>query len=162
MSSWSGQHSPAGDEPTSGKFVESEGTSDEATAKSVKPEEVNSLVDFTQSWYTTGHREQDDLHDTRLLEVPCGTARICEIAAFWNLVEKGTYHRTHPDMDDGFVGLGGFTLACREYSRPRQEKGSTVLGVSPEGTVIGPVQQFVTAKIMELMCQLVQVSFLGS
>ena len=58
--------------------------------------------------------------------MPHWAARFCEIAAFLNLVEKGKYYRTHPDMDDVF---GGATLACREYSRPRQEEGSPVLGV---------------------------------
>ena len=41
------------------------------------------------------------------------------------------------------------TPACREHSRPRQEAGSTVLGAISEGTVIGPVQQFIVVKIME-------------
>ena len=78
------------------------------------------------------------------MDIQYWTARICEAAVFWNLVE-GKYHRTHPDMDDGF---GGVTLACTEYSRPRQDKGSTVLGVIPEGSVIGPVQQLAIVKIM--------------
>ena len=60
-------------------------------------------------------------------------------------MEKEKYYKTHPDMDDGF---GGSTPACREYSRPRQEAGQTVLGVIPEGTVIGPAQQFIVVKIM--------------
>ena len=63
VSSWSGQHGPAGAEPTSGKFVESEETVDEETAKSVRPEDVNSLVDSARSWYATGNRRQDDLHE---------------------------------------------------------------------------------------------------
>ena len=48
-SSWSGQRSPAGAEPISGKFVESEEAVDEETAKSVTPEEVNSLVHSARS-----------------------------------------------------------------------------------------------------------------
>ena len=89
VSSWCGQRSSAGAEPTSGKFVESEETVDEETAKSVKPEEVNSLADSARSWYATGNSRQDDLHDTRLMEIPYWTARICEVATFWKLVEKG-------------------------------------------------------------------------
>ena len=65
-------------------------------------EEVNSLVDSGRSWYASGNRERDNLQDTQLMEIPCWTSRICEIATFWNLVEKGKCYRTHPDMDDGF------------------------------------------------------------
>ena len=92
---------------------QSEETVDEETAKSGKPEDVNSLVDSARPWHATGNSRQDDLHDIKLMEIPFWTARICEVAAFWNLVEKGEYFRTHPDMDDDF---GGVTLACREYS----------------------------------------------
>ena len=152
VSSWSGQHSFAGAEPSSGKFVESEEIVDEETAKSVKPEDGNCLVDSARSWYAAGNSRQDDLHDIRLMDILYWTARICEAAAFWNLVENGKYHRTHPDMDEGF---GGVRLACTEYSRPRQEKGSTVLGVKPRGIVIGPVQQFVVVKIMVGTCGIV-------
>ena len=63
VSSWSGQHSLAGAEPTSGKFVDSEEIVDEETAKSVKPEDVNCLVDSARSWYAAGNSRQDDLHD---------------------------------------------------------------------------------------------------
>ena len=141
----SGQHSLGGAEPTSQNFVDSEETIDEETAKSAKPGEVNSLVDSARFWCAAGNSRQDDLHDTRLMDIPHCTARICEIASFWNFVEKGKHNKTHPDMDDG---LGRVTPAGREYSRLRREKGSTVLGVIPERTVIGPVQQFVIAKSM--------------
>ena len=113
----------------------------------MKPDEVNSLVDSARSWHATGNSRQDDLHDVRLMNITHWTARICEIASFWIFVEEGKYYKTHPDMDDG---LGGFTLAGREYSRPRQEEGSTVLGVIPESAVIGPVEQFVLRKVWEL------------
>ena len=82
VSSWSGQHSLAGAEPTSGKFVESAETVDRESAKSVKLEEVNSLVGSARSWFAaSGNRTQDDLHDRRLIEFPYWTARICEIAS---------------------------------------------------------------------------------
>ena len=48
-------------------------------------------------------------------------------------------------MDDGF---GDFTPSCREYSRPRGEMLSTVLGAISEGTAIEPVLQFVMVKIV--------------
>ena len=72
-------------------------------------------------------------------------AKICESASFWNLVEKERYHKTHPDMDYGF---GDFTPSCREYSEPRGEVRSRVLGAISEGTVIEPVLQFVMVKIV--------------
>ena len=78
--------------------------------KSVNPEEVHSLVDSARSWHASGNRTQDDLHDIRLMEPSYWIARIFEVAAFWNLVEKDKYFRTHPDMDDGF---GGVPLAFR-------------------------------------------------
>ena len=61
------------------------------------------------------------------------------------LLRKGKYCRTHPDMVDG---SGGVTPACRDYSDLHEKKGSTVLGVIPQGTVIGPLQQVVIVKIM--------------
>ena len=48
----------------------------------------------------------------RLMEIPYWTARICEVAAFWNLVVKGNYHRTHPGMDDGV----GSHVCLQRYS----------------------------------------------
>ena len=72
-------------------------------------------------------------------------AKICESASFWKLVEKERYHKTHPDMDDGF---GDFTPSFREYSRPRGEMRSRVLGAISEGTVIEPALQFVMVKIV--------------
>ena len=44
-------------------------------------------------------------------------------------MEKAKYYNTHPDMDGS---VGGFTPACREYSRLRQEARSTVHGAIPE------------------------------
>ena len=134
VSSWSGQPSLGGAEPISERFVESEESVNAETLKSVNSQEESSLVDSARSWYASGNSARDNLQDMKLMDIPHWIAIICELAAFWNLVEKGKYCRTHPDMDDGF---GGVTLACREYAPPRQEKGSTVLGVKPEGTVIG-------------------------
>ena len=54
-----------------------------------------------------------------------------------NLVEIGSYYKTPPDMDDGFG-----------YSLPRGDRGSTIRGAIPEGTVIGPVVRFLTAQIV--------------
>ena len=70
VSSWIGQPSPAGAEPTSRETV------DEETTKSVNPEQVNSLVDSARSWYASGNRAQDDLHDIQLMDIPHCTARI--------------------------------------------------------------------------------------
>ena len=52
-------------------------------------------------------------------------------------MEIGSYYKTPPDMDDGFG-----------YSLPRGDRGSTILGAIPEGTVIGPVVRFLTAQIV--------------
>ena len=48
-------------------------------------------------------------------------------------------------MVDGF---GGVTPACRDYSDLDEKKGSTVLCVIPQGSVIGPLQQVVIVKSM--------------
>ena len=82
------------------------------TLKSVNSHEISYLMDSARSIHILGNRAQDDLQDLNFLKEPYWVARICEIAAFWNFVEKGKYYKTHPDMDDG---MGGFTPACREY-----------------------------------------------
>ena len=48
---------------------------------------------------------------------------------------------------DVYNSFGGVTPSCREGSRPRGEAGSTILGATTEGTVIGPVLQFNMLKI---------------
>ena len=48
---------------------------------------------------------------------------------------------------DVYDGFGGVTPSCREDSRPRGEAGPTILGAIAEGTVIGPVLQFIMVKI---------------
>ena len=145
VSSWSGQPGPNETEPISEKFVTSEKSVNAETLKSVNSNEISSLVDSAKSMYASRNRAWDDLQDIILVQEPSWVTGICEIAGFWNLVEKGKYYKTHPCLDDGF---GGFTPACRKYSRPRQEVGSTVLGAISEGTVIGPAQLFIVAKIM--------------
>ena len=102
------------------KIVESEETIVKETVQRVKPDEVSSLVDSARFWCAFGNSRQDDLHDLRLMDIPHWTARICEIASFWQFCrERQVLQNTHPGMDDG---LGGVTLAGREYSRPRQRE----------------------------------------
>ena len=52
-------------------------------------------------------------------------------------MEIGSYYKTPPDMDDGFG-----------YSLPRRDRGCTILGAIPGGTVIGPVGRFLTVQIV--------------
>ena len=51
-------------------------------------------------------------------------------------MEIGSYYKTPPDMNDGFG-----------YSSPRGDRGSTMLGAIPGGTVIGPVVRFLTVQM---------------
>ena len=99
------------------------------TLKNVHTQEISSLVGFAWSRHVSGNRARDDLQHNFFLQKPFWIARICEIASFWNIVERAKSYNTHPDIDGG---VGGFTPACREYSRLRQEAGSTVHGAIPE------------------------------
>ena len=143
VSSWSGQHSLAGAEPTSESFVESEETIDKEKAKSMKPEEVNFSGWFCEVLVSleTGRR-------MTLMTLDWWKSHI-GLQDFPKLQHSWRRHVLQNTSRHGWCFWRSHACLQRIFptSTRRRITSSRCL---PEGTVIGPLQHFVTAEFIEL------------
>ena len=72
-------------------------------------------------------------------------SKLCEDAWLKHRISAGTMYKTRPDEDDGY---GQLVPLCREYTLSRAHPQSRVFAAIPGGTIVGPVVEVRTVKIL--------------